>query len=230
VRSSITVTGVTRTASGWSAGGALAAQPALHADAAADLRAVRQRDPACQSYLMPYLFYKGYHALQLHRVAHWHWNRGQHAAAYLLQHRCSEVLAIDIHPAARIGCGILLDHGTGFVAGETSVIEDDVNLLHGVTLGGRGAALGDRHPKVRRGASLGAGVKVLGNIEIGAGAKVGAGSIVLAPIPSAHTAVGIPAHVVVARVPEPLDAPWRDIPATTGEHRERTLKPVLDGA
>lgn len=165
--------------------------------AAADLRAVVTRDPACHEFHVPFLFYKGFHALQVHRVAHWHWHAGHRTTAQLIQHRCNEALAIDIHPAARIGSGVMLDHGTGFVAGETAVIGNDVSLLHGVTLGGTGKQKGDRHPKVRDGASIGAGAKILGNIEIGAGARVGAGSVVIAPVPCAQTAVGFPARLVV---------------------------------
>ncbi len=174
--------------------------------AAADLRAVVQRDPACRGLHLPFLFYKGFHALQIHRVAHWYWQTGQVTTAALLQHRCSEALAIDIHPAARIGRGVLLDHGTGFVAGETAVIGNDVNLLHGVTLGGTGKQGGDRHPKVRDGASIGAGAKILGNIEIGAGARIGAGAVVLAAVPSAQTAVGSAARLVAHRPTSPTPA------------------------
>jgi serine O-acetyltransferase len=165
--------------------------------AAADLRAVVERDPACHELHPPFLFYKGFHALQMYRVANWYWRAGLRTTAQLIQSRCNEVLAIDIHPAARIGCGVMLDHGTGFVAGETVVIGNDVSLLHGVTLGGTGKQSGDRHPKVRNGASIGAGAKILGNIEIGAGARVGAGSVVVAAVPSARTAVGFPARLVV---------------------------------
>lgn len=169
--------------------------PVIGQAAAADLRAVRERDPACTALYVPFLFYKGYHALQLHRIAHWHWWHHHQATAYMLQHRCAEVLSVDIHPAARIGSGILLDHATGFVAGETAVIEDGVSLLHGITLGGRGQEGGDRHPKVRRGASIGAGAMILGNVEVGPEAKIGAGSIVLKSVPSCATAVGVSARV-----------------------------------
>lgn len=175
---------------------ALAGDGALAHAATRDLKAIVQRDPASAHLHVPFLFYKGFHALQIHRVAHWYWTRGRHTVAYLLQHRCAEVLAIDIHPAARIGMGVMLDHGTGFVAGETAVIEDDVNLLHAVTLGGTGKQCGDRHPKVRRGASIGAGAMILGNIEIGPDAKVGAGSVVLDSLAGATTAVGFRSRVI----------------------------------
>ncbi len=178
---------------------ALEADPAIARAAAADLRAYRQRDPACTQLHLPFLFYKGFHAVQVQRAAHWHWQQRNFTTACLLQHRCSEALAVDIHPAAVIGCGVMLDHATGFVAGETTVIEDDVSLLHGVTLGGTGKQRGDRHPKVRRGAVLGAGALVLGNIDIGAGARVGAGSVVLQSVPSAGTAVGGCARLVQRR-------------------------------
>ena len=167
--------------------------------AAADLQACRDRDPACTALHVPFLFYKGFHALQVHRAAHAHWRAGRHTTARLLQHRCSEALAVDIHPAARFGSGVLLDHATGFVAGETAVVEDDVNLLHGVTLGGTGKVGGLRHPVLRRGSSLGAGALILGRIEVGAGARVGAGSVVLHDVPSASTAVGSSARVVARR-------------------------------
>lgn len=170
--------------------------PRLGEAAAADLRACVERDPACTGLHQPFLFYKGFHALQIHRCAHAHWKAGRSTTAQLLQHRCSETLGVDIHPAAQIGYGVLLDHATGFVAGETAVVEDQVSLLHNVTLGGTGKQAGLRHPIVRRGASLGAGALVLGRVEIGAGARVGAGSVVLRDVPDSHTAVGTRAQVV----------------------------------
>lgn len=176
--------------------------------AAADLRAFVDRDPACREFHLPFLFYKGFHALQIQRVANWYWRSGSCTTAYLIQHRTNEALAIDIHPAVRIGIGVMLDHGTGFVAGETAVIGDDVSLLHGVTLGGTGKQRGDRHPKVRDGAFIGAGAQVLGNIEIGAGAKIGAGSVVLDAVPRGRTVVGLPARSVF-RAPPPR-VPVRD--------------------
>ena len=175
---------------------ALAADPAIVQAAATDLAAVRDRDPACPDLITPFLFFKGYIALQAHRVAHFLWRRDRQHLARHLQSRMSEVFAVDIHPAARLGCGIMLDHGTGLVIGETAVVEDDVSILQGVTLGGTGKQCGDRHPKIRRGVLIGAGAKVLGNIEVGEGAKIGAGSIVLDRVAPHTTVVGVPARPV----------------------------------
>ncbi len=161
-----------------------------------DLHAIRDRDPASRSFLVPFLFFKGFHALQTYRVSHWLWKQGQQLFAVHLQARASELFAVDIHPAAEIGTGILFDHATGVVIGETTVIDDNVSLLHGVTLGGTGKETGDRHPKVRRGVLLGTGAIVLGNVEIGEGAKIAAGSVVLDPIPAHCTAAGVPARIV----------------------------------
>lgn len=165
-------------------------------EVAADLLAIRERDPACRGCLDAFLFWKGFHALQTHRAAHWHWQRGWRMTALLLQHQASLAFAVDIHPAAHFGKGVFLDHATGFVAGETAVVEDDVNLLHGVTLGGRASLPGDRHPKVRRGATIGAGAILLGNLEVGAGAKVGAGTTLLHSVPAGRTAVGQSARLI----------------------------------
>lgn len=189
---------------------AFADNPALASAAARDLRAVQERDPACPDLITPFLFFKGYLSLQAHRVAHWLWQRDRQHLARLLQSRSSEVLGVDIHPAARLGCGILVDHATGLVIGETAVVEDDVSILQGVTLGGTGKECGDRHPKIRRWVLLGAGAKVLGNIEVGEGAKIGAGSIVLSPVPPHTTAVGVPARVV--------GGPLTALPALTMDH------------
>jgi serine O-acetyltransferase len=162
----------------------------------ADIQAVQERDPAVKCCLVPLLFLKGVHALSAWRVAAWLWKQGRELVAVYLQNRISEVFAVDIHPAARIGRGILMDHATSIVIGETAVIEDDVSLLHEVTLGGTGKATGDRHPKVRRGVLIGAGAKILGNVEIGEGAKVGAGSVVLRDVPPHCTVAGVPAVIV----------------------------------
>lgn len=177
---------------------AVTSDPEIVAAAMADIEAVRDRDPACKAYATPFLFFKGYQALQCYRVTHWLWRRRREALALLLQNRISEVFAVDIHPAARIGKGILLDHGTGFVVGETAVIDDHVSILQEVTLGGTGKEQGDRHPKVRRGVLIGAGAKILGNIVVGEGAKVGAGSVVLEDVPPHCTVAGVPARVVGA--------------------------------
>jgi serine O-acetyltransferase len=164
--------------------------------AEADLKAVFERDPACQGYVQPFLFFKGFLALQTHRVGHWLWREGREAMAFYLQSRMSELFQVDIHPAAPIGKGAFLDHGTGIVIGETAVIGEDVSMLQGVTLGGTSAEREDRHPKIGRGVLLGAGAKVIGNITIGDFAKVAAGAVVLQPVPSGCTAVGVPARLV----------------------------------
>lgn len=179
-------------------GEALAADPEITMAAVADLQAVRERDPACDAFAIPLLFFKGYQALQSYRIGHWLWRQGREASAWALQNRVSEVFAVEIHPAARIGRGILLDHGTGFVVGETAVIDDHVSILHEVTLGGTGKEHGDRHPKIRRGVLISAGAKILGNIVVGEGAKVGAGSVVLSDVPAHCTVAGVPARVVGA--------------------------------
>lgn len=177
-------------------GEALLSHPGIGRAARRDLLAVRERDPVAQSLLIPFLFFKGYQALQAYRVGHWLWNNERRLTAAMLQSRISEVFGVDIHPAARLGAGILMDHATSIVVGETSIIEDDVSILHEVTLGGTGKQAGDRHPKVRRGVLIGAGAKVLGNVEIGAGAKIGAGSVVLDPVPPHCTVAGVPARIV----------------------------------
>lgn len=181
-----------------------AADPDIAAAAAADIAAIRERDPACDSWLTPVLYFKGFHALTAHRFAHALWKGGRREVGLYLQSISSEVFAVDIHPAARLGRGLLLDHATSFVVGETAVIEDNVSILHEVTLGGTGKECGDRHPKVRSGVLIGAGAKLLGNIEIGAGAKIGAGSVVLDDVPPHTTVAGVPA-VIVGRARE--DAP-----------------------
>jgi serine O-acetyltransferase len=164
--------------------------------AAVDLTAIRDRDPATPDLIGPFLNYKGFHALQAHRVTNWLWRHDRTYLALHLQSRVSEVFAIDIHPAATMGRGILIDHGTSLVIGETAVVGDDVSILQEVTLGGTGKECGDRHPKVRRGVLIGAGAKILGNIEIGEGAKVGAGSVVLDAVDPYTTVAGVPARPV----------------------------------
>jgi serine O-acetyltransferase len=161
-----------------------------------DLEAVLERDPAARSFALPFLNFKGFQALQSYRVAHWLWENGRHPLALYLQSRISETFAVDIHPAARIGKGILIDHGTSVVIGETAVVGDDVSMLHEVTLGGTGKESGDRHPKVGNGVLIGAGSKILGNIVIGEGSKIAAGSVVLNEVPPHSTVAGIPARVV----------------------------------
>jgi serine O-acetyltransferase len=161
-----------------------------------DIAAVFDRDPACQRRIEPVLYFKGFHAIQTHRLAHWLWGKGRKDFAYYLQSRSSAVFQCDIHPAARIGRGIFLDHATGLVVGETAVIEDDVSMLQDVTLGGTGKEEGDRHPKIRRGVLIGAGAKILGNIEVGRCARVAAGSVVLKAVPHNVTVAGVPAKVI----------------------------------
>lgn len=170
--------------------------PALIVTAAQDLIAVTQRDPAATNALIPLLYFKGFHALQTHRIAHWLWQADRREDALFLQNRSSVLYAVDIHPAAKLGHGIILDHATGLVIGETAIVEDNVSLLHQVTLGGTGKERGDRHPKIRKGVMIGAGATVLGNVEVGAGACIAAGSVVLQNVPPHTTVAGIPARVV----------------------------------
>lgn len=175
---------------------AFAADPTIGQAVRADLACRKQRDPACTDYLTAFLHLKGFHALESYRVAHWLWRRGRRALAMLLQSRISAALAVDIHPAARIGKAVMFDHATGIVIGETAEVADNVSILHGVTLGGTGKEAGERHPKVRDGVMIGAGAKLLGNIVVGRGAKVGAGSVVLANVPPHCTVAGVPAVVI----------------------------------
>lgn len=162
----------------------------------ADLVAVYDRDPACMRFIEPVLYFKGFHAIEAHRLAHWLNARGRRDFALYLQSRASEVFQVDINPAVPMGKGIFIDHGTGVVVGETAVLEDDVSILQNVTLGGTGKETGDRHPKIRRGVLIGAGAKILGNIEIGRCSRVAAGSVVLKPVPPNATVAGVPAKVV----------------------------------
>ena len=162
----------------------------------ADLLAVVDRDPACTRVIEPILYFKGFHAIQAHRLAHALWTAGRHDFAFYLQSRSSAVFQTDIHPAARIGRGVFLDHATGLVVGSTALIEDNVSMLQDVTLGGTGKEMGDRHPKVRHGVLIGAGAKILGNIEVGHCARIAAGSVVLHPVPNNKTVAGVPARIV----------------------------------
>jgi serine O-acetyltransferase len=162
----------------------------------ADLAAVLDRDPACTRLLEPALYFKGFHALQTYRLAHAAWKSGRSDFALCLQSLSSQTFQTDIHPASEIGKGVFMDHATGIVIGSTAVVEDNVSMLHGVTLGGSGKMRGDRHPKVRHGVLIGAGAKILGNIEIGECALIAAGSVVLDPVPPNKTVAGVPARVV----------------------------------
>src|ERR1700730_8539487 len=173
-----------------------AAEPTIGASIRSAIMTVGERDPATTRYIEPVLYYKGFHALQTHRLAHFLWNRGRKDFALYLQSRASSVFGVDIDPNTKIGRGIFIDHGTGVVLGQTTVIDDDVSILQGVTLGGTGKETGDRHPKIRHGVLIGAGAKILGNIEIGHCARVAAGSVVLAPVPHNKTVAGVPARIV----------------------------------
>ena len=161
-----------------------------------DLLAFCDRDPACSHYSIPFLYYKGYQGLQMYRVAHWLWHNRRRDLARYLQSRTSEVFGIDIHPAAKVGKGILIDHATSIVIGETAVVGDNVSMLHEVTLGGTGKEAGDRHPKIANGVLIGAGAKILGNVHVGEGAKIGAGSVVLDHVDPHCTVAGVPARRV----------------------------------
>jgi serine O-acetyltransferase len=174
---------------------ALAADSEIGAAVRADLSAVFERDPACESYAQAFLFFKGFHALESYRIGHRLWKQDRKALALFFQSRISQMFGVDIHPAAKLGRGIMMDHATGIVIGETAVVEDDVSMLHGVTLGGTGKEDGDRHPKIRRGVLLSMDAKILGNIEVGEYSRVGAGSVVLKNVPPGCTAVGIPAKL-----------------------------------
>ncbi|MDT8856306.1 serine O-acetyltransferase [Paracoccaceae bacterium Fryx2] len=164
--------------------------------ARADLMAVFDRDPACHRYLQPMLFFKGYQAVEAYRVGHWLWTTGRTDLAYFVQMRVSEVFGVDIHPAAKVGRGIMIDHAHSIVIGETAVVGDNVSMLHSVTLGGTGKEDGDRHPKIGDGVMIGAGAKVLGNIHVGRCSRIAAGSVVLHDVPACSTVAGVPARVV----------------------------------
>ena len=175
---------------------AYAESPEMGAAGRADLSAVLERDPACDRMLTPLLYYKGFLAVQAYRFAHWLWRTGRRDMALFIQMRGSEIFSVDIHPGARIGQGIMIDHAHGIVIGETAVVGDDVSMLHSVTLGGTGKEGGDRHPKIGDGVLIGAGAKVLGNIRVGACSRVAAGSVVLKDVPPGKTVAGIPARIV----------------------------------
>jgi serine O-acetyltransferase len=175
---------------------AVADDPSIGQAFRSDIVAVFDRDPACERYLDPVLFFKGFHAIQTHRLAHWLLGKGRKDFSLYLQSRSSEIFQVDINPAARLGRGLFFDHATGIVIGETAVIEDDVSILQGVTLGGTGKESGDRHPKIRQGVLIGAGAKILGNIEVGRCSRVAAGSVVLKPVPPCTTVAGVPARVI----------------------------------
>lgn len=172
---------------------ALNSDPTIIESVCADLEATVERDSACPNLSTPFLFYKGFHALQSHRIAHWLWSNDRRDLALYLQNRQSAVFSVDIHPAAQVGKGIMFDHATGIVVGETAIIEDNVSMMQSVTLGGTGKESGDRHPKIRQGVMIGPGSKILGNINVGAFAKVCAGSVVLKDVPPRTCVAGVPA-------------------------------------
>jgi serine O-acetyltransferase len=177
-------------------------ESALHSNSAigeairCDIRAIKERDSACIGFSVPFLYFKGFHALQAYRVAHWLWQQNRGSLALFFQNRISSEFGVDIHPAARIGRGVMMDHATGIVIGETAVVGNNVSIMQSVTLGGTGKEHGDRHPKVGDGVLLSAGAKVLGNIKIGEGAQVCAGSVVLTDVPPHTTVAGVPAKIV----------------------------------
>lgn len=175
---------------------AYAKSPELADASRADLLAVYDRDPATHRLIQPILFFKGFQALQAYRVGHWLWQRGRHDMAYFIQMRCSECFGVDIHPAARIGVGVMMDHAHSIVIGETATVGNDVSMLHSVTLGGTGKEDGDRHPKIEDGVLIGAGAKVLGNIRVGHHSRIAAGSVVLHDVPPCKTVAGVPARVI----------------------------------
>ena len=175
---------------------AFATDPRISTAARADIMAVYERDPACHRYIQPMLFFKGFQAVQCYRIPHWLWNEGRKDMAYFFQMRSSEVFGIDIHPAARIGQGIMIDHAHSIVIGETAVVGDNVSMLHSVTLGGTGKEEEDRHPKIGDGVLIGAGAKVLGNIKVGECSRIAAGSVVLEEVPPCKTVAGVPAKIV----------------------------------
>lgn len=177
----------------------------------ADLLSIQERDSACVNLSTPFLYFKGFHALQSYRISHWLWQNQRQALALFFQNRISVVFSVDIHPAALLGRGIMLDHATGVVIGETAVVKDNVSIMQSVTLGGTGKEHGDRHPKVEKGVLISAGAKILGNIRVGEGAKVGAGSVVLQDVPAHTTVAGVPAKII--------GTPQADQPALEMNHQ-----------
>ena len=184
----------------------------------------RTRDPACISFVTPFLHYKGYHALQTYRVAHWLWRNSRTWLAYMFQNRCSTKFGVDIHPGACIGRGIMIDHGTGVVIGETAKVGDNVSMLHGVTLGGSGRKAQDRHPRIGNGVLISTGARLLGPISVGDGTKIGAGTLLLSDVPSSSTVVGVPGRVVGGKL---LDVPALDMDQTIFESEPREFSQAL---
>ena len=203
---------------------AMAGDSGISESVRADLLAVEERDSACHELYIPFLYFKGFHALQTQRVSHWLWQNGRESLALFFQNRVSAEFGVDIHPAAKMGHGIMLDHATGLVIGETAVVGNNVSILQSVTLGGTGKDEGDRHPKIGDGVLISAGAKILGNIRVGEGAKVGAGSVVLEDVPPHTTVAGVPAKIV--------GRPASDQPALEMDHDfccdEASLEECLD--
>ena len=175
---------------------AYSAAPDLGQAGRADVMAVYDRNPACHRFIQPMLYFKGFQAIQAYRVGHWLWLNGRRDMSYFVQMRVSEVFGVDIHPAAKVGQGIMIDHAHSIVIGETAVVGNNVSMLHSVTLGGTGKEDGDRHPKIEDGVMIGAGAKVLGNITIGYCSRIAAGSVVLHDVPHNSTVAGVPAKVI----------------------------------
>ena len=196
---------------------AFAQSPDIIDQVRCDIIATFERDSACHNFSTPLLYYKGFHALSAHRISHWLWQQHRHTLALILQNRISLVFDVDIHPAARLGKGILLDHATGLVIGETAVVDDCVSIMQSVTLGGTGKESGDRHPKIGRGVLLGPGVKILGNIRVGEGSKIVAASVVLKDIPPHSIVAGVPAEIV-GEVPLSTNGSEYDEPAKKMDH------------
>lgn len=171
-------------------------EPALGVFARADILAVFERDPACHRYLQPLLFFKGFQALQCYRIGHWLWQHRRKDMAYFIQMRTSERFGVDIHPGARMGNGIMIDHAHSIVIGETAAVGNNVSMLHSVTLGGTGKEDGDRHPKIGDSVLIGAGAAVLGNIRVGPCSRIAAGSVVLEDVPPCKTVAGVPARII----------------------------------
>jgi serine O-acetyltransferase len=195
--------------------------------ASVDLMAIYERDPACDSILTAFMFFKGYKALQIYRVSHVLWNANRKELSCLMQSRSSEVFGVDIHPAARIGKGLMIDHATGLVIGETAVVGDNCSFLHGVTLGGTGKEAGDRHPKLGDNVVIGCNASILGNIQIGNDCKIGSGSVVLKSIPAGCTAVGSPARIVVSRAQSSHDLTTSTTTIVTSSTNNETVTPSL---
>lgn len=203
-------------------------EPSVALAGLADIEACRDRDPACTSYSQALCYYKGFHAIQLHRIAHTLWMRNQKVMALSLQSRMSEVLAVDIHPGAKLGCGLFLDHGTGVVIGETAVVGNNCSIMQGVTLGGTGKEVGDRHPKIGDNVLIGVGASILGNITIGRCAQIAAGSLVIKPVPASHMVAGSPAKQVGLVSGNPAEKMIQGLTPSAMEDARKMTSPIED--